>query len=252
MPKTARSAGSIESLGRVKGRFVAADPTGRFVALQRGQGSITVHDTASAFAPTFSCRLSGASYMVAVHPSGRALARLTRDWVVELRQQDKKTRRHTTTIAASPLVSSEMSLRWGVFGAGWLEYTSDGAYLLLGDVDQRAKLTLFEAATLRPLDVVSEVTAPSPREPIYDWGEGIMQANALAPSTAIAFAANAGDDIVVMGVAEVENDKLKLHGVGAEKVPLTDGIPGERANGICLLDDALFVVDSDDTLTRVP
>lgn len=208
-----------------------------------------MHDTGNALAPVFACRPRDRAYATALHPSGRALARITHDWVLELRQEGRRTIRQPTPIGSSPAVDNEISRRWGVHGAGWVQFTADGNALLVGDVAERARLGLHDAHTLRLLDRVDRLTGVYPREPIVHWGEGVI--HAVAPEGPVTFATNIGDDVEVFGVAEVAGDALRLHGVGDEKVPLSDRIPGERIHGLAIAGDDLYVVDSDGHLTHL-
>src|SRR5262245_52830738 len=64
--------GAIVEVGRLRGEFVGADPSGRYVAVQLGS-VLTVHDTRDALAPVASWpvgdRVAG---QVEVHPNGNA------------------------------------------------------------------------------------------------------------------------------------------------------------------------------------
>jgi hypothetical protein len=250
--RAANLLGTVRPIGRVRGWFVGADPSGRYIGVLRHHSNLTIHDTHRALAPVFTARLFRRTYAFAFHPSGRSFARLSRAWELELHQKGKKTQWWTTSIRQSPYLATEMAVRWGPSGAGWLQFTADGKWLLLGDVAENAQLTLFASNQLEPLETVSPIFGTCPREPVEDWGEDAMPASAPAPSTAVAIAANAGDSIREIGVAEVIKGKLKLYGLDAVGPAMSDTIPGDRINGICLRHDTLFGVDVDQVLFSLP
>jgi hypothetical protein len=243
---------TLTPLGRAPGRCVATDPSGRFLALAQGRRRVVIYDTAAALTPTSSHRLPDDTYEVAVHPDGAAIARLTHTWHLELRQEGRRARRLPTAIGASALLADAQRHRWGAHGAGWVQFTSDGAWLLVGDIEgPHAGISLYDAATLRLVERAAAITGAYPREPIGGWGEGVICACAPSPSTAVAFAASAGDDVVTLGVAEVIGGRLALHGVTDEPAALSDKIPGERIHALCLTHDDLFIADSDEILSHL-
>jgi hypothetical protein len=245
-------AGRIVEVGRLPGDFIGADPSGRHVAVQHKK-VLTVHDVHDDLAAMASWRVDHQAYdQVAVSPGGNAVVALTKDsWCLELWQTGDETPiRAATEIAGSEAALHHKSFGFG--GVGWLQYSADGAYLYFGEAvrDEPARLNLLDPATLVRLDSVSPVGSHAGDESIQDWGEDPQSCCAPSPSTAVAFAANAGDDLVVLGVAEAVDGSLEVHS-GRSPSSWVD-IPGERGMEMTFLaGDELLMLDSDECLTRI-
>ena len=233
-------AGMVVEVGRVHGDFVGADPAGRYVAL-RYEGVLTVYDVHDALTSVASWQMDRVDRL-AVHPNGRAIVVLAGDRTLELWQAGiEEPIRSSTEIAGSPS-----------YGLGWLQYSADGSYLYFGETvrDEPARLNLLDPATLARLDSISPVGVHVWDEPVEDWGEDLESCCAPSPSTAVGFAANAGDDLIVLGVASAVEGGLKLCS-GRSPKSWAD-IPGERSMGMAFLaEDELAMLDSDECVSRI-
>lgn len=252
----AAGVGGIVEVGHVVGRVAGVDPSGRYVAVARG-GVVTVHDADVALGSVMSCAPIRPFHQLAVRPGGESIAVLGEDLTVELWRSDGTVQRLPGGRAGRfDAVGEE---RRGSFGfawvqRGWLQFTADGAYLIYGETvsEGPARLNLLDAATLARIDGVSALRSATGEMSIEDWGEGVEVGCAAAPSTAVAFAACSGDDTVVLGVAEVVEDRLRLHGVVSGQTSFADGIPGERVMGLALsASGELVVLDSDEFLATI-
>lgn len=238
-------AGAIVEVGALRGEFAGADAAGRYVAVL-DDGVLTVHDVHDLPAGVASWRIGRpADGRVAVHPGGRAVAALSADGrTLEL------WRAGADEPLRAPTEIGRVGSPWSV--AGWVRYSGDGAYLYLGEAGDGApaRLSLLDAATLARLDTVSPAGAYVQGEPVEDWGEDVDACCAPAPSTVLAYAANAGDDLIALGVAEVVDGRLRLW-QGRDPESWAD-IPGERSMALALAGDELIVLDSDQILSAVP
>lgn len=230
---TAR-AGSFVSLGRVKGALAATDPTERYLAVRAPRERCVVYDTHDLARPCDSLPWSGG--IAFVEPATHSLVARTATGTI-LRRGPGRAR------AASPVALGEDA---------WVAGTADGAHVLAGDVapDGHARLTLLDARSLAPRDVVTELHDCYLGERLHDWGAGLAVARAPAPSSAVGLVANVGDDIVVCAVCEVRDGRLATRGFAGDA--LDQKIPGECCLGALLDDEALYVVDSDQMVSAVP
>jgi hypothetical protein len=236
-------AGAIVDVGQVAGRVAGVDPGGRYVAVARDE-ALTIHDAGAALKPVMSCAAAGPFHDLAVHPGGESVAVLGEDLTVELWRSDGTVRRLPGGGAAG---GSDWTRR------GWLQFTADGSYLLFGDtVSDGARLSLLDAATLARLDGVPALQSAGGETLIEHWGEGVEATCAAAPSTAVAFAACSGDNTLVLAVAEVVEDRLRLYGAVPGRASFAVDLPGERVMGLApAASGELAVLDSDDFLSVV-
>ncbi|MFC4015405.1 hypothetical protein ACFOY2_49900 [Nonomuraea purpurea] len=256
-PLMAAGVGGIVEVGYVVGRVAGVDPDGRYVAVARG-GVVTVHDADVALGSVMSCTPTRPFHQLAVRPGGESIAVLGEDLTVELWRSDGTVRRLPGSRAGRDNADREgrrRSLDFDSGQRGWLQFTADGSYLLFGEtvLEGPARLNLLDAATLAHIDGVSALQSRTIGETlIKDWGEGVEAACAVAPSTAVAFAAGCGDDTKVLAVAEVVQDRLRLYGAMPGQTSLADGIPGERVMGLALpASGGLVVLDSDEFLSAI-
>ncbi|MBC6462047.1 hypothetical protein [Actinomadura sp. HBU206391] len=257
-PLIAAGVGSIVEVGHVVGRVAGVDPGGRYVAVARG-GVVTVHDADAALGSVMSCAPARPFDQLAVRPGGESIAVLGEDLTVELWRSDGTVQRLPGSGAGRDDAEREGRRRSVDFDwehqRGWLQFTADGSYLLFGEtvLEGPARLNLLDAATLAHIDGVSAMQSPTIGETlIKDWGEGVEAACAAAPSTAVAFPAGCGDDTMVLAVAEVVQDRLRLYGAVPGQTSLADGIPGERVMGLALpASGELVVLDSDECLSAI-
>jgi hypothetical protein len=255
-PPMASSVGGIVDVGHVVGRVAEVDPGGRYVAVARG-GVVTVHDADASLGPVMTCAPTRPFHQLAVHPSGESIAVLGEDLTVELWRSDGSVRRPPGSGAGRDDAERKGRRRswdfdWG--RCGWLQFTADGSYLLFGETvhERPARLNLLDAVTLARIDSVSALQGATGETLIEDWGEGAEVGCAAASSTAVAFAACHGDDILVLAVAEVVEDRLRLYGAVPGQTSLADDIPGERVMGLALsASGELVVLDSDEFLSTI-
>ena len=247
---TSSNAGSWVYVGRVPGRIETFDPTGRYVALIQDDGELVVHDVHLGLQTVCRLLLPGETYALALHPSGRSVVRVTRTWWLERWSEGEPPHRVPTLIGTAPAVR----LPYGghVRGAGWLAHTLDGTRLVMGDVTpdediQRARVCLLDATTLEVLDEAGPLQMIHPRTVLQDWGEGVIVATG---EREVAFATNAGDDVLTFGVVEIIDDSVRIRGATAEESPLVD-IVGERVIGLQVDGEWLWLLDSDGYLTKV-
>jgi hypothetical protein len=238
---------AVVEVGSVPGVFAAADPTGRFVAVDSG-GVLTVYDLHAGLAAVASYRMDR-PHLLAVHPGGQALAVLNRDWSLQLWRSGEPAHTMPTGLGDTPAVSGSLG---GPDRAAWLAFTADGSHLLFGAAvtDGPARLHLLDAATLATLDTADTMRGYPHHgaAPLTDWGEGVETVCAPLPATAVGFATNSGDDPHVVAVAEVRDGRLRVH--GAAGIPYASQIPGERVNGIAMTADGeLLALDSDGFVT---
>jgi len=207
---------------------VAVDPLGRHVSVVSGD-TLTILDLWDDLADVASHHVPP-SRLVAVHPTGTAVATLSHDGDLQLWRNDA---REQTTSAGN---------------GEWLTFTADGRYLLLGSAaaGEPARIDLFDAVMLERLDTALMVDWRA--DPLSHWGEGVEVACSIDQTAAVGLAANLGDDPYILAVAEVSGNRLQVHGVDAEH-SYTLHVPGERVNGIALAGRELFVLDNDGILS---
>ncbi|MFC5753340.1 hypothetical protein [Actinomadura rugatobispora] len=252
-PLVAAGVGGIVDVGHVVGRVAGVDPGGRYVAVARG-GVVTVHDADAALGPVMSCVPTGPFHQLAVHPDGKSIAVLGEDMTVELWRSDGTVHRLRGGAGRDDGAGQGRSSNFAWVQRGWLQFTADGSYLLFGETvfEGPARLNLLDAATLAHIDGVSALRSATDEVLIEDWGEGVEVGCAAAPSTAVAFAACHGDDTLVLAVAEVVEDRLRLYGAVPGRTSLADDIPGERVMGLALAASGeLVVLDSDEFLSAI-
>jgi hypothetical protein len=207
---------------------VAVDPLGRYVSVVSGD-TLTILDLWDGLAGVASHHVPP-SWLVAVHPTGTAVAALSHDGDLQLWRNGARER-------TTPAGNGE-----------WLTFTADGRHLLLGSATagEHARIDLFDAVMLERLDTAMMVDWRG--DPLSDWGEGVEVACSTDQAAAVGFAANVGDDPHILAVAEVSANRLRVHGVDAEH-SYTLHVPGERINGIALARRELFVLDNDGILS---
>ncbi|MEO3827175.1 hypothetical protein [Actinomadura sp. B10D3] len=256
-PLMASDAGTIVEVGHVVGRVSEVDPGGRYVAVARG-GIVTVHDADAGLNAVMSCAPTEPFHQLAVHPGGESIAVLGGEGLtVELWRSDGTVQRLPDREAERDGAADKGRRGSSAFDwaeRGWLQFTADGEYLIFGESspEGRARLHLLDAATLARIDDVSTLQSATGDVLLEDWGEGVVAGCAAAPSTAVAFAACSGDDTVVLAVAEVVEDRLRLYGAVPGQTPLAGGIPGERVMGLALpASGELVVLDSDEFLSAI-
>ncbi|MBG6090757.1 hypothetical protein [Actinomadura viridis] len=213
---------------------------------------MTVHDAGAALSPMMSCTLTGPFHHLAVHPGGKSVAVLGGDLTVELRRSDGTVRRPPDggpgrAVAEGPCAPQDS----GWAQRGWLQFTADGSYLLFGEAPPGgpARLHLLDAVTLARVDGVPALESATGAS-LENWGEGVEVGCAAAPSTAVAFATCSGDDTLLLAVAEVVGDRLRLSGAVPGQASFADAVPGERVMGLALpASGELVVLDSDESLS---
>jgi len=121
----------------------------------------------------------------------------------------------------------------------WMTFDGDGDGVYLGEVAEGARVVLRDADTLEVVGAI-EPTDPVYGEPSDDWGEG---ATVAAGTQTVAFAATAGDSTTACGVAVRSPGGLTLRGGAPD-------MPGERVMGIAHAGQDVYIVDSDEIVSR--
>lgn len=235
------SAGRIVEVGVAVGRVAAMDLAGRFIAME-DRGRLTMRDCHSGLAAVMSCLHDNPAEAVAVDPGGTRVAILRADLTIQLIGPDGQAR------------SSALPVAEGQPVAPWLQFTADGAFVVLWWQARQAgpaRLILVDTATLEPVDSVAFETRETRRPVVVD--EGVEVAVLPGATTTIALAACSGDDTTLLAVVEAGDGALRVHGLESDPAALAEGVPGERVVSIAMSNTAdLVVLDSDGYVSTVP
>ncbi len=243
--------GALTHLGSVPGWFAAVDAAGRyFAAVERK--TLTVYALVPDLPSVTSVQLVPVQgqwfFPPAVHLDGTTIALLTGDGVLELWREGIRVATMPTDLADSPAMEGPLG---GPGATCWLEFTPDGSGLLFGCVgdkdDDPARIYLLDARTLAVRDTTSAPLSGYPHHEgatLINWSEGVSTAGTASPAIGVGFMANLGDDPHVLAVAEVDGDRLHVHGAGFDQ-PFAPEVFGERLCEIAFCGDELLALDSD-------